>query len=163
VSLLQILYGQYFISESMNTVARSALLLICALIFSGCKTTTVETRKQERSTLYSQLSPEFKSLVDQGRIKVGMPADAVYIAWGKPSQVLQSESSEGSVTTWLYHGTTYEEYRYWGYRPYSYRGPYYWSEPYLERDYIPRSYVQAEVVFQNGVVKSWRSLPRPGY
>jgi hypothetical protein len=157
------LNDQYFMNRSMNTIGKSLFLLLCAFLFSGCKTATVETRKQERSSAYAQLSPEFKSLVDQGRIKVGMPPDAVYIAWGKPSQILQGESSEGSVTTWLYHGTTYEEYRYWGYRPYYYRGPGYWSEPYLERDYVPRSYVQAEVIFQNGVVKSWRSLPRPGY
>jgi hypothetical protein len=31
--------------------------------------------------------------------------DAVYIAWGKPSQVLQGESSQGSTITWLYTGT----------------------------------------------------------
>jgi hypothetical protein len=147
----------------MNLVTRSSLLLLAALLFCGCKTATVETRKQERSATYSQLAPEFKALVDQGRIKIGMPMDGVYIAWGKPSQVLQGESSEGSLTTWLYHGTTFEEYRYWGYRPYYYHGPYYGSQPYLERDYIPRSYIQAEVIFQDGAVKSWRSLPRPGY
>src|SRR5882672_11296954 len=101
-------------SGSMKLVARLSLILMLGLLACGCATTTVETRKQERSGSYSQLTPEFKSLIDQGRIKVGMPMDSVYIAWGKPSQVLEGESSEGRQTTWLYHGTTYEEFRYWG-------------------------------------------------
>ena len=145
----------------MKIAARTSVLLVLGLLVCGCKTTSVQTRKQERSSTFSQLSPEFKSLVDQGRIKVGMPVDAVYIAWGKPSQVLIGESPQGSLTTWLYHGTTYEEYRYWGYRPFY--SAYYWSEPYLDREYVPRTYVRAQVDFENGVVKSWRSLPRPGY
>ena len=143
-------------------IQRSILLLLPALLFSGCATTsTIEARRQERSAAYSSLTPEFKTLVDQRKIKVGMPMDAVYIAWGKPSQVVQGESSQGPITTWLYYGTTFEEYRYWSYRP-EYRG-YYWSSPYLERDYVPRNYVRAEVTFQNGLVTSWRTLPRPPY
>ena len=137
------------------------ILVVLLVVLSGCATTsTIEARRQERSGAYSSLAPEFKTLVDQGKIKVGMPMDAVYIAWGKPSQVVQGESSQGPLTTWLYFGTTFEEYRYWNYRPIPY-GRYYWSEPYLDRDYIPRKYMQAEVIFQNDVVTSWRTLPRP--
>ena len=149
----------------MKTPSTTFCLLIFALLVCGCKTTNVQTRKQERGATYSELSSDFKTLVDQGRIKIGMPMDAVYIAWGKPSQVIEGESAQGRTTTWLYHGTTWDEYRYWGYRPWSYSywgwGSY-WESPMLEREYIPRSYVAAEVVFENGVVKSWRSVPRSG-
>src|SRR5947208_7445682 len=125
----------------------SILALLLALVSFGCATSTIQKRKQERAATYSALAPEVQTLVDQGKIKVGMPMDAVYVAWGKPSQVVQGESSQGPITTWLYYGTTFEEYRYWSYRPeYPYRGAY-WSSPYLERDYMPRSYVQAEVTF----------------
>jgi len=159
------LYFKWFVANifvsNMTTFARILPLLVIALVFCGCATTTVQTRKQERAALYSELSPEFQSLVDQGRIKVGMPMDAVYIAWGKPSQVLEGESAQGKTTTWIYQGTAYEEYRYWGYGPFASRWDY-WEPPYLQRDYIPRHYVEAEVVFENGLVKSWRSLPRPG-
>jgi len=146
----------------MNLTGKFAFFLLCVVFLSGCATTsTVEKRKQERYDVYSKLSPEFKALVDQGKIKVGMPMDVVYLAWGKPSQVIQGESSEGQLTTWLYYGTTFEEYRYWAYRPsYSH---YYYPSPTLERDYVPRNYVRAEVVFENGVVKSWRSMPRAPY
>src|SRR2546423_13768132 len=130
----------------MKFIARILALLVVGLLVSGCKTTNVQTRKQERATAYAELSPDFKALVDQGRIKIGMPMDAVYIAWGKPSQVVEGETAQGRTTTWLYHGTTYDEVRYWGYRPWTYyRWEPYWESPTLERDYIPRDYVRAEV------------------
>ena len=145
----------------MKAVARW-ILLVLLVVLSGCATTPkLEKRREERSAAYSSLSPELRALVDQGRIKVGMPMDAVYIAWGKPSQVVEGESSQGPITTWLYYGTAYEEYRFWNYHPFYPYGAYYSSGPYLDRDYIPRNYVQAEVTFQNGLVTSWRKLPRP--
>lgn len=144
--------------------AKNILVLLAPLIlFCGCATSTVDKRKQERYGAYSQLSPEARSLVDQGKIKVGMSMDAVYIALGKPSQILSGESSGGSTTTWLYHGTYLESHRYWSYRSVHY-GSRCYAEPRLEYDYYPRSYVRAEVVFENGLVKEWRSLPQPqGY
>lgn len=149
---------------SVRASTKSLLILLVALgLVCGCATSTVEKRKQERYGAYSALSPEVKGLVDQGKIKVGMSMDAVYVAWGKPSQILRGESAAGSTVTWLYHGFYLETYRYW-----SYRGSYYgyrcYPEPHLEFDYHPRSYVRAEIIFENDVVKEWRSLPQPqGY
>jgi hypothetical protein len=137
---------------------RSLLFLACAAtLLTGCATQSIQSRKNERMDIYSALPPEQQQLIDQGKIKVGMPMDAVYIAWGKPSQVLAGESEKGAMTTWIYHGTTMEEYRYWNYRYQAYGNRVY-AEPYLDFDYMPRDYVAAEVVFENGVVKSWRTL-----
>ena len=127
-----------------------SITILLALLVIGCATNNVESRKHERAAAYSNLSPEMKALVDQNRIKVGMPMDAVYIAWGKPAEVLEHESQEGGSTTWLYYGGFMEESRYWGRR-------------YPYHDYQPRTYVSAEVVFVNGVVASWRNLPQPVY
>jgi hypothetical protein len=126
----------------------------------GCATSTIQTRKQERVAAYGALSPEFRSAVDKGEIRTGMNMDAVYIAWGKPSQVFAGESSAGPTTTWLYFGTQMAEYRYWAYYRNLY-GPYYYGAPLLAYDFYPRSYVRAEVQFENGLVKSWRSLQPP--
>ncbi len=93
-----------------------------------------------------------KALVDEGQIRRGMTQDAVYIAWGKPSQVLQQEDGRGLVTFWLYHGGWLEETRYWTHHS---RFPI--------TDYQPRTYVSAEITFVNGVVDSWRTLPKPTY
>src|SRR5262245_3577365 len=137
-------------------------LCLASLTLCGCATTAqkFEARKKERYAAYSALSPEMRAAVDKGEIKVGMSEDAVYVAWGPPSQILKGESSGGATPTWIYAGTYLQEYRYWSYRPYW--GPYYYSYgPYLQSDYYPRGYTRAEVVFENGVVKQWRSLPRP--
>jgi len=141
----------------------SLWFLLAGLLFTGCARSTVEKRRQERLAAYTGLSPEQKSTVDQGKIRVGMSTDAVYIAWGKPAQILEGESSQGSTVTWLYHGTYLEEYRYWAYRGSYYYGDRYYSSPYMAYDYYPRGYVSAEVRFEGGVVKEWRSLPQPGY
>jgi hypothetical protein len=136
--------------------------LLATLVLGGCATSTVEKRKEERAAAYAKLSPEFKTAVDVGELKVGMPIDAVYVAWGKPSQIVRGESSSGATTTWLYYGTQLVEYRYWSYGPY-WHGSAYYCSPYPAYDYYPRSYVRAEVVFQNGLVSSWRTLPRAAY
>ncbi|HEY2951783.1 MAG TPA: hypothetical protein VGK40_04320, partial [Verrucomicrobiae bacterium] len=74
-------------------------VLLAAALLTGCATSTVETRKQERYGAYSALPDESRRLVDQGKIKVGLNEDAVYLAWGKPSQILSGESTKGATTT----------------------------------------------------------------
>ena len=137
-------------------------ILLLALFAAGCATSTVEKRRQERSAAYASLAPEQRALVDQSQIKVGMPMDAVYIASGKPSQIINGQSSSGAATTtWVYHGTTWQEYRYWNYHYYPSGRHGYYPSPSLDYDYIPQSYVAAEVTFENGVVKSWRNITQP--
>ncbi len=128
----------------------SFLLLSICLLLTGCATSSIESRKKERAAGYAALSPEFKDLVSAGQIRRGMSQDAVYIAWGKPAQVLQLEDSQGLSTTWIYTGGWMEETRYW------YR---YQRVPQI--DYQPRTYVRAEIIFVNGAVDSWRTLPQP--
>ena len=129
------------------------LALIAGLLFTGCATNSnVASRKKERAAAYAALSPEFKKLVDDGQIRKGMSEDAVYIAWGRPAQILQQENAGGAATVWLYEGGWMEEMRWW---PRHSRVP--------VTDYQPRTYVRAEIVFANGVVDSWRTLPQPAY
>jgi hypothetical protein len=143
-----------------------ALLLCASLLLSGCATSgikRIERRKQERSAAYSALTPDQKAAVDAGQIKVGMNMDAVYIAWGKPNQILSSESAQGTLVTWIYQGTYLQGYTYWGYGPYLYPGYRYDPGPRLAHDYYPVPFVRAEVVFSGGIVQQWRTLPAPGY
>lgn len=143
-------------------VKRSIPLLIGCLLLAGCATSTVESRKKERSSAYSALTSEERDLVDKGQVRVGMSQDGVYIAWGQPSQILQSETKDGLTTVWLYHGSSMEETRYWTFREVPYKGSVF-LERYLDRDYYPRDYVQAEITFVGGKVVRWRTLPRPTY
>jgi hypothetical protein len=135
------------------------IVLGLSLLLVGCATTnTFEKRRVERAAAYNSLSPDLKTAVDQGQIKVGMTEDAVYIAWGAPSEILRSADQSGEVTRWLYYGSYMQENRYWT----GSRGRGFPSER-LQYDYIPRDYVSAEIIFSNGVVKSWTMRPRPTY
>src|ERR1700758_1963730 len=70
--------------------------LLAALVMAGCTTShNLESRKQERYGAYMALPPDLKAAVDQGRIKAGMNMDAVYIAWGKPNQIVNAGSAAG--------------------------------------------------------------------
>jgi hypothetical protein len=131
----------------------------------GCATTsTIESRRAEKLGAYQSLAPEERQLVDQGQIKMGMSADAVYIAWGPPSEVLESEDPQaGRITTWRFYGSWMQESRYWAYRETSRGGADLYLERYLVTDYHPRDYVRAEISFKEGRVLSWRTLPRPAY
>lgn len=128
------------------------LFLLGVLLLAGCATSSIESRRRERAEGFEKLSPELKTLVNDGQIRRGMTLDAVYIAWGKPAQILQREDQQGLVTSWLYHGGWLEDTRYWTYNS---RVPI--------NDYQPRTYVSAEITFVKGVVNAWRTLPLPTY
>ena len=155
--------SEYELTFNVPFSVKFALWLLVPLLFlAGCKTSTIESRVQERRTAYAVLPPALRADVDAGRIRVGMNADAVYMAWGKPAQILESGTDQGQVTTWLYEGGWMQEQRYWAYRTVG-TGRDAWAERYLARDYYPRAYISAEVNFVNGTVKQWRTLPRPTY
>jgi hypothetical protein len=139
------------------------MLLVAVLAVSGCATSQqkLETRKQEKYSTYSSLTPEQRVAVDHGQIAVGLPMDAVYIALGKPDQVINSGSDAGTFTTWIYLGVYLQSYYTWGPGYYGgYRGgPYgYYGGPAI--NYYPVNYVSAEVKFQSGLVNSWRASPK---
>jgi hypothetical protein len=140
-------------------------LALPVFLLVGCATSNVESRKKERYHAYSELPAEQRAAVDAGRIKVGMTMDAVYIAWGKPNQILAGETPAGAQVVWLYLGTQLQGYSYWGYQGFApYRGPYGpFYGPMLFYDYLPVGYVKAEVIFEKDVVRQWRTLPTPGY
>jgi len=136
-------------------------LLLAALLLAGCASSnTVAKRRAERAAAYAALDQEQRDLVDHGQIKVGMTPDAVYIAWGRPAQILQSEDQQGAVTIWLYEGGWMEESRYWSYRQVGY-GRDLCLERYLINDYQPRTYIRAQLRFVDGRLTDWQTLPRP--
>jgi hypothetical protein len=144
------------------TVKHLLLLALPLLFLLGCKTSTIQSRIQERPAAYAALTPDLRADVDAGRIRVGMTPDAVYLSWGKPAQILEGGNEQGQVTTWLYEGGWMQEERYWAYRTVGV-GRDACAERYLARDYYPRAYISAEVNFVDGTVKQWRTLPRPTY
>lgn len=143
----------------VKSVGLAAVFLLGA---AGCATkSTIDTRRAEKSNFYQTLPADQKAIVDSGQIRVGMSEDAVYIAWGKPSEVLQSEDASGHFTTWRYYGSWLEETRYWAYREVNGGPSGVYLERYLTSDYNPRDYVRAEIIFKDGRVLRWGTLPKP--
>lgn len=145
----------------LSALLKTTLLLLPAVaLLAGCQTSTIESRRAQRAAGYAALLPEQQQLVDKGQIKSGMTEDAVYIAWGPAWQILRGETEGKATTTWIYRGTWWDEQTYWSYREVHQNGRYH-SVPFLDRTSVPRDYVMAEVVFVEGVVRSWKTLPRP--
>jgi hypothetical protein len=140
------------------------------LFLIGCATGKLEKRKLEKGAVYQSLSPRFKALVDREQIANGMSEDAVYVAWGKPTEVLEIENAQGPASKWLYKGTYFKEQSSLVLRPpptvgyddayarFQIPGAY----PKVEKKYIPHDYVKFEIDFLNGVVVKWhpRAAPR---
>ena len=135
---------------------------VTALAMVGCATrSTIQSRIAERRDSYANLAADDRAVIDKGDLRAGLSEDAVYIALGKPAQVLKGGGPNGETSTWLYEGVTTDSYHYW--RPIFYphsrgRG---WMNPFLDTDYHFRSYVSSELQFRGGRLESWRSLPRP--
>jgi hypothetical protein len=137
--------------KTLNHWKSFLLLLLAGMFLAGCaSSSTVAKRKQERPAAYDALSPEMRSLVDQGKITRGLGTDAVYIAWGQPGQVTQGENDLGQTTTWSYYGYYTQQTTVWGWRHVYY-------------GYNPVNYISAQVTFTNGFVKQWQTYPAPGY
>lgn len=81
-------------------LALPACLALLAL--SGCESSGVTARIQEKSAAYAALTPAQQQLVKAGEIEIGFTADMVYMALGKPSKTEVKETSGGPVTMWTY-------------------------------------------------------------
>ncbi len=82
-------------------------LLACAvsLTFRSHGLHHVETRIQEHPQAPSASVARDQALVQQGKIREGMSQDAVYIAWGPPSQRVPGRNRGRTVETWIYDAT----------------------------------------------------------
>ena len=92
----------------------------------------------------------------KGLIIKGMSQDAVYLAWGRPSGVIERNSYGKSIEKWRYSSLMpvvnqnflYNDYHY--YHHYDHCSPFYHS---TNVGYVP--YTSAVVEFENQKVTSW--------
>jgi hypothetical protein len=132
-----------------------------ALLMISCAPSTPQTRIQQDPGKFEGLSEKHRSQVEQGMISRGMPQDAVYLAWGRPSRVFQGSKGGKLTEHWDYTGSrpVYSTNFYGMYGGYC--GPYgrhgYFGGCGLgigpEVAYIP--YRLASVWFIDGRVDSW--------
>ena len=152
-----------------------------AIILAGCSTT--DTRISDHPEMFNSLSPSDQALVKEGKIRVGMPQNAVWLAWGAPEQKAMGAMRGRETETWMY--VTYTSAYPYGY---PYPGPYYgygygfgfvgaarfhghhrflfYGDPFYDPfyySYIPPSvaYPYKTVTFANGRVMSFQYLVPP--
>jgi hypothetical protein len=75
---------------------------LAAAFLTSCAPNSPQGRIEKEPARYGGLSNSDKALVEQGKIKTGMSADAVYLAWGKPQSVSKGGSGNDSTEKWLY-------------------------------------------------------------
>ena len=154
-----------------------------SLTFGLTSCTTVDTRISEKQESFRRLSPSDQALVQQGKIREGLSMDAVYIAWGPPSQRIPGRYRGSVVETWVYDATAAGDYPgpfYYGYG-YGY-GPGYgfyggygrrfhhgaflydpWYDPFFYNHANIVRYPERTVSFQNGRVIAFQFLPAPRF
>lgn len=145
---------------------RLLFLGLVLLGWVGCATSQTDPKKiaqrrAERAVAFASLTPSQQELVNRGQIQVGMPEDAVYIAWGRPAQVLQRGDASGESTTWLYTGSTTDEFINWNFVEARGRNGERYLDRVMTRDYAFQDYVSARLVFREGKVTQWEMLPAP--
>lgn len=130
-------------------------ILLATAVVTGCS--SIGARRSERAEAYNALSPRYRALVDEGFIDVGMNTNAVYIAWGKPYQIMRVDFPTGERTVWVYTGASAEKVASWQYRP--------TANPYSARtgtyehttETVLRRRTSGWVSFENGAVVSFDS------
>jgi hypothetical protein len=131
-----------------------------ALALASCS--TIESRISEHPEIYRNLSSRDQALVNQGQIRAGMSANAVWLAWGSPDWKVIGNMRGHSTETWVY--VYYATYPYY----YPFYGPYgpgfgFFGDPFYDPFYyslIPPSipYPNKTVTFSNGRVVSFQYL-----
>lgn len=91
-------------SRTLFSAAAAALL---AFGLTGCD--TFQSRAQEKSATYDQLSPGTQQRLEKGHISVGDNQDMVYIALGQPEEKRNITTSTGTSTEWIYR-TYWQQY-----------------------------------------------------
>ena len=76
------------------------LLLLSVILFSSCATPARRIRANPEA--FAALTAEQQALVEEGRIALGFPPDAVRLALGSPQRVYLRQTEEGVSDIWSY-------------------------------------------------------------
>jgi len=139
-----------------TTMKATLTALTAGLLLVSCAPSTPQARIQREPEKFAALSENHKNLVQQGQIGRGMPADAVYLAWGRPSNVFLGSKNQKTTERWDYAGSRpiYFTGFYGAYGPYGYSPSLGFGSGFgPDVAYIPHRL--ASVWFLNNRVDSW--------
>jgi hypothetical protein len=145
------------------------LLLALALCLTSCTTNPIEKRIKKHPERFAALTDKEKENVRRGVVSEGMSTDAVFLAWGRPGQVLSGSRHGRERERWAYfrsapvstvsfgYGSYYGPHPFYssfgvhphyGYGPVWDYGTGFETVPYLDRT----------VEFEKGKVVAWEKL-----
>jgi len=135
------------------------LCLLFTALLAGCS--SVESRIKKHPATYASLSENDQRLVSRGNIREGLSQDAVYIAWGKPDDVIRGSAKGKPFETWVYNAFDDEAIVHGPMIPIRgrYFGPYD-IYPIYEPVYVQWRYPYRSVTFQGGRVVEWADATR---
>lgn len=79
--------------------------IVSATMLASCVPSSPQARIQQSPQMYHQLSPAHQDLIQRGQITRGMNPDAVYLAWGRPSNTMMGSFKGKMSERWDYSGT----------------------------------------------------------
>ena len=79
----------------------AALLGLFLLVFAGCVANDPSARAGQRPG-FAALPVRDRQLALAGKVRDGMGADAVFVAWGKPAQVYRGTANGRPLESWVY-------------------------------------------------------------
>jgi hypothetical protein len=82
-------------------------LLGAALLLSACS--TIDSRINEKSSVFYNLDSETRSKIAHGDVGLGFTPDMVYMALGNPDVKRQRSTADGTTETWIYR-TYYDHF-----------------------------------------------------
>lgn len=128
------------------------------LLLAGCAGNPIENRRHDQWMGYSALSQEQRELVDQGRLRAGMSADAALIAWGKATQVMEADDADPDLKSWRYAPTKPGTKPRYVFRQFQQNGQYVVEMVRVSRD-VPGGFRQAEILIRRGRITGWKLVP----
>lgn len=160
------------IPPNLAIMKTPSALLAAALVAlaASCAPSTPDSRIAENPVAYQNLTATEKALVAQGRIQRGMPPEAVFLAWGDPSNEFEGQEDGVNTRRWDYlarravHTDTVGAGFGWGGWGGGWGGPFWgpgiqpWNGVGVAPTvtYVP--YRRASVWFRNNKVEKWERM-----
>ena len=128
------------------------------VLVAGCQSSGVARRKTQSMEAYLALDAATRRLVDKGKIQNGMDTNAVFIAWGPPTDVFSVDIPGGQRLVWNYE----EPWFYEGKRLVP-RGSDRYGRPIyaVERWRVPITYLAKSVTFAGAKAIQWKKYDPP--
>jgi hypothetical protein len=143
---------------------------VLVLAFAGCQSSGVAQRKAQRLEAYRSLDEATRRLVDKGKVQNGMDTNAVFIAWGQPTDAFAVDlPGGGQRTIWNYEEKWAYEFR---------QGAASESDTVTSTRFgvqrsentsqtrrwrVPITYVAKSVTFADGRAMDWKKYEPPAY